>query len=135
MELGKMHVPKPLLSGYFTNQLNSVQNVAEVQKSLEDTEDLDKLKDEAAENNNIINDHGIELRRGSEEGENVKSEMQTRPKLKIKQSLTRDFSIQSLKRAAGQLTEKKHVRTPSERQNTIENASKMLIDKSRTPFN
>ena len=30
-------MPKPLLSGYFTNHLNSVRNVKEVQKSLEDT--------------------------------------------------------------------------------------------------
>ena len=29
MELGQQSMPKPLLSGYFTNHLNSVQNVNE----------------------------------------------------------------------------------------------------------
>ena len=37
MEIGQHTMPKPLLSGYFTNHLNSVRNVKEVQKSLEDT--------------------------------------------------------------------------------------------------
>ena len=36
MEIGHQAMPKPLLSGYFTNQLNSVQQIQEVQKSLED---------------------------------------------------------------------------------------------------
>ena len=36
MEIGHQAMPKPLLSGYFTNQLNSVQQAQELQKSLED---------------------------------------------------------------------------------------------------
>ena len=36
-------MPKPLLSGYFTNNLNSVRNVNEVQKSLEEMGDLDDM--------------------------------------------------------------------------------------------
>ena len=34
--MGQQALPKPLLSGYFTNALNSVRVVNEVQKSLED---------------------------------------------------------------------------------------------------
>ena len=65
------------------------------------------------------------------------SELQ-RPQLKIKQSLTRDFSIENLIRAAGrtklQLI-KKHVRTPTEVFNTMDNQSDMMLAKgiSRTP--
>ena len=36
IEMGQQALPKPLLSGYFTNALNSVRVVNEVQRSLED---------------------------------------------------------------------------------------------------
>ena len=42
MEIGQQAMPKPLLSGYFTNNLNSVRNVNEVQKSLEDVHKLEE---------------------------------------------------------------------------------------------
>ena len=35
MELGQHNMPKPLLSGYFNSNLNSVQNINEVTKSLD----------------------------------------------------------------------------------------------------
>ena len=135
MEIGQMAMPKPLLSGYFTNNLNSVQNVREVQKSLEETDGiLDELKEEQ------LDSPGLKI--DQDRGENAAvSELQTRPQLKIKQSLTRDFSIESLKRAAGQSLSKRteqkkkklYVMTPSERNLSID-ASQRLIDKARTPI-
>ena len=61
------------------------------------------------------------------------SEMLQRPALKIKQSLTRDFSIENLKRYAGshKRLNKSQIRTPSERNKTID--EKLIHDKSRTP--
>ena len=79
-------MPKPLLSGYFTNQLNSVRIVNEVQKSLEEQE-LESVNEIAA---------GM----ADADDETVANSDIQRPQLKIKQSLTREFSIENLKRAA-----------------------------------
>ena len=118
MELGQQAMPKPLLSGYFTNQLNSVHQIQEVQKSLEDAKDL----------NFSDSGHVGPLDRIHETEEIPRSELNKRAVPKIKQSLTRAFSIENLKRYAGS-----HLRTPSERNKTLDDP--MLIDKSRTPVN
>ena len=73
-------------------------------------------------------DHVGPLDRIHEADEIPRSELNKRAVPKIKQSLTRDFSIENLKRYAGS-----HLRTPSERNKTLENP--ILIDKSRTPIN
>ena len=86
IELGQQALPKPLLSGYFTNQLNSVRIVNEVQKSLEEQE-LESVNEIAA---------GM----ADADDETVANSDIQRPQLKIKQSLTREFSIENLKRAA-----------------------------------
>ena len=82
-------MPKPLLSGYFTNQLNSVHNINVAQKSLEDSKELELIKEAQL-------DHDLELLKDQQ----AESAMTVRPQLKIKQSLNRDFSIENLKRAA-----------------------------------
>ena len=93
MEIGQQAMPKPLLSGYFTNQLNSVHNVREGQKSLEDARELIEDARESALNG--------ELNLIAEDTETLGSEHMQRKQLKIKQSLNRDFSIENLKKAAG----------------------------------
>ena len=120
-------MPKPLLSGYFTNHLNSVRNVKEVQKSLEDANNL-CMSQGSKQNVGSLNDI-------NEDDEIPHSEMQQRPQLKIKQSLTRDFSIENLKRAAGSHLRQKQkqnihqIRTPSEIFKTMDNESDLLMAK------
>ena len=98
--MGQQALPKPLLSGYFTNALNSVRVVNEVQKSLEDQD--------------LLSIDGVRLPDIEEDSETVANSTHNRPHLKIKQSLTRDFSIENLKRAANN-SQKKQMRTPSTR--------------------
>ena len=123
-------MPKPLLSGYFTNHLNSVRNVKEVQKSLDSA-------------NNLCMSQDSNKRLGSlddiREAEEIPHSelMRERPQLKIKQSLNRDFSIENLKRAAGshKRMKEKNARTPSEIFKTMEPYDLGIDKTARTPKN
>ena len=51
VELGQTNMPKPLLSGYFNSNLNSVENINEVARSLDSQEGLKRIKQSLDEDN------------------------------------------------------------------------------------
>ena len=54
VELGQVNMPKPLLSGYFNSNLNSVENINQVARSLDSEDGLRRIKESMEEENGYL---------------------------------------------------------------------------------